>query len=119
ITGLCLPCIFLSIRPYPYLKLQENQNKTQESVSIPTTNMKFAIAILSLAATLAVAFPPNSTAIRRSSINASIQYFSRWDCQNPCVETGICLGGQTDEGDVSTEENQTDWIGWDAGCWDV
>ena len=78
--------------------------------------MKFITPIV-LAATLAVAAPTNFTEslLVPRSFQGSINWFTRWDCQNDCVEDGYCLSGQVDEGMAGSQDP---WIGWDNGCWD-
>ena len=75
--------------------------------------MKYTTPIL-LAATLAAAAPTNFTEdyslIYPRDFSGSINFFERFDCKNNCVETGYCLGGQTNDGMTGSEAN---WIGWD------
>ena len=80
----------------------------------PQEIMKFTTPILALA-TLAVA-APSSIPLQSRSIDASINFFTRYDCTNPCVENGMCLAGQTGEGFSALSDD--DWVGWDSGCWD-
>ena len=85
-----------------------------------SNTMHQLITTLVLAATLVVAAPaesftsPNIAA--RGSVQASINFFKRYDCTDDCVEIGMCLSGQQSEGmkPISTSE----WLGWDHGCWD-
>jgi hypothetical protein len=80
--------------------------------------MKYITPFL-LAATLAVAAPTNFTDpephLFPRMFQGSINWFSRYDCTNPCVEDGYCLSGQESEGDLGGEDS---FIGWDSGCWD-
>ena len=66
---------------------------------------------------LVTALPANRTIVLQArSLDGSINWFTRDDCQNPCIEIGMCLMGQTNKGMTPYSEN--DWIGWDSGCWD-
>jgi hypothetical protein len=68
-------------------------------------------------ALLGNAFPTanHTVALESRSFQGSINWFTRYDCQNPCVEIGYCLSGQTSEGMSGSSDP---WIGWDSGCWD-
>ena len=73
-------------------------------------------ATLLAAATLVVAFPTNTTELyARSSFQGSINFFTRSDCQDTCVEHGYCLSGESSTGMYGSEDP---FIGWDEGCWD-
>jgi hypothetical protein len=88
--------------------LQNPPNQSQPNKFI--INMKFITPII-LAATLAVAAPTNFTEslLVPRSFQGSINFFTRWDCQNDCVEDGYCLSGQVNEGMAGSEDP---WIGW-------
>ena len=77
----------------------------------------FTLAILG-AASLATAAPLNNATeplLYKRDFQGTINYFSRYDCTNPCVEDGMCLSGQTGTGDLL---NIQSFLGWDAECWD-
>ena len=79
--------------------------------------MKYIIPFI-LAATLAVAAPTNFTIpdlSPRDEFSGSINWFSRYDCRNPCVEDGMCASGQTGTGDLGSDEGL---LSWTSGCWD-
>ena len=73
-----------------------------------TTTLVAALAAL-------VAAAPPTTINPRANVEASVNWFKRWDCRDDCVEIGMCLSGQEYRG---TGFSTSDWIGWDAGCWD-
>ncbi|KAK3058746.1 hypothetical protein LTR09_000311 [Extremus antarcticus] len=80
--------------------------------------MKYTtLTLLASLATLVVAAPPanHTKPLETRSLDASINWFERYDCQDKCVETGMCLMGQTNNGMWPSD---SDWIGWDSGCWD-
>lgn len=77
--------------------------------------MKSITPIL-LAATLAVAAPTNftETLVPRGMFQGSVEFFTRYDCQNDCVaDPGWCLAGQVDEG---MQGSDSSWIGDGTGC---
>jgi hypothetical protein len=78
--------------------------------------MKYITPFL-LVATLAVAAPTNFTDpephLFPRSFQGSINWFTRYDCTNDCVEDGYCLSGQIGEGMAGSEDP---WIGCMFPC---
>ena len=72
-------------------------------------------SILLAAAILTAAAPANTTLAERDTIQASLNWFTRSDCQNSCIEHGLCLVSPH-EGDKS--QSTSEWIGWSTGCFD-
>jgi hypothetical protein len=78
-------------------------------------NSKFTLPTTLALATLAVALP-STNITERATIAGSVNFFSRWDCSDPCTTTGWCTGDEVNLGDLKDGDNE--WSRWDTGCWD-
>lgn len=83
------------------------------------------VAVLALAGTLISGAPLNVTATalspRAKFFSGTTSFFSRADCTNPCVESGSCLSGTTNKGDLDPNNSYGVWHSSEgiSGCWDV
>lgn len=62
----------------------------------------------------------NSTILPRAdTFGGTVNFFKREDCQNACVENGMCLSGQTTDGDLNPL-GAGSWDSWGGKtCWDL
>jgi len=86
-----------------------------------STTIAVVLSVIALSANLAVAAPslePRDSWFGSSGISASVNWFTRRDCQNPCVEIGFCTGN---EHTGIMPGSYSEWDGGDSGgsgCFD-
>lgn len=82
-----------------------------------------AAADISLAVPLDVHGHDSTTSIegRGHVFGGKVDFFSRYDCTNPCLTSGSCRGGADAKGDLTVKDQDGDFssIKVQTLCWDV